>query len=106
VYPVASSGRRLRRAGDTQHFWLAELAAFDTPENRDVATKGTVEDWATESLLAAREAYQDPRTGKRIKSGTKLGDEYQEKNLPIARRRLAQAGLRLACVLNEAFAEH
>jgi hypothetical protein len=61
---------------------------------------------ATESLLAAREAYQDPRTGKRIKSGTKLGDEYQEKNLPVARRRLAQAGLRLAWVLNEAFADH
>ena len=38
--------------------------------------KGAVEDWATESLLAARQAYQVPETGKRIKSGTKLGDSY------------------------------
>ena len=31
-----------------------------------------VEDWATESLLAARQAYQAPETGKRMKSGQKL----------------------------------
>jgi S1/P1 Nuclease len=67
---------------------------------------GTPEDWATESLLAAREAYQDPQSGKRIKSGTKLGDAYQAKNLPVARKRLAQAGLRLAWVLNRAFTEN
>jgi hypothetical protein len=66
---------------------------------------GTPEDWATESLLAAREAYKDPRTGKRIKSGTKLGDAHQAMNLPVARQRLAQAGMRLAMVLNEAFAD-
>jgi hypothetical protein len=64
---------------------------------------GKVEVWATESLLAAREAYQDPKTGNRIKSGTKLGDEYQAKNLPVVRQRLAQAGVRLAIVLNEVF---
>jgi hypothetical protein len=32
------------------------------------------EDWATESLLAARHSYQVPETGKRFKSGEKLGD--------------------------------
>jgi hypothetical protein len=35
---------------------------------------GTVEDGATESLLATREAYQDPETGQRIKPGTRPGD--------------------------------
>jgi hypothetical protein len=64
---------------------------------------GTPEDWATESLLAARDAYQDPTTGKRIKSGTKLGDAYYNANLPVARQRMAQAAARLAWVLNEAF---
>jgi len=48
--------------------------------------KGTIEDWAAESLLAAREAYQDPATGKRIESGTKLGDQYHDKNLSAVRR--------------------
>jgi nuclease S1 len=66
--------------------------------------KGTVEDWATESLLAARAAYQDPVTGMRIKPGAKLGQQYHDANLPVARHRLYQAGVRLAIMLNEAFA--
>jgi hypothetical protein len=40
----------------------------------------------------------------RIKSGRKLGDDYYKANLPVARRRPCQSGLRLASVLNEAFA--
>jgi nuclease S1 len=95
----------IERAGSTEDFWLNDLATLDTSENRVAWMKGTVEDWATESLLPAREAYQDPRTGKRITSGTKLGDEYQAKNLPVLRQRPAQAGAQLALVLNEAFAE-
>ncbi len=35
---------------------------------------GTVEEWAMESLLAARQAYQVPETGKRLKPGQKLAD--------------------------------
>ena len=86
---------------------LARLisAKLDTPEARQEAMKGTVEDWATESLLAARQAYQVPETGKRLKSGQKLGDAYLEANLPVVRQRLYQGGVRLAMVLNEAFAE-
>jgi nuclease S1 len=60
-----------------------------------------VEDWATESLLAAREAYKDPATGQRMKPGAKLADDYQAKSLPVAKRRLYQAGARLAWVLND-----
>jgi hypothetical protein len=93
----------IERVGKTEDFWLTDLAPLYTPEARDAAMKGTVEDWATESLLAAREAYQDPTTGKRIKSGTKLGDEYQVTNLPVVGQRMAQAGMRLAWVLNEGF---
>jgi hypothetical protein len=67
--------------------------------------KGTVEDWATESLLAARHAYEVPETGKRLKPGQMLGDAYLEANLPVVRSRLFEAGVRLAWVLNEAFPE-
>ena len=76
-----------------------------SPQRPDNATAGTVEDWATESLLAAREAYQDPATGMRIKPGTKLGREYYEKSLPVAKERMYRAGVRLAKVLNEAFVD-
>jgi S1/P1 Nuclease len=67
--------------------------------------KGAVEDWATESLLAVRQAYQVPETGKRLTSGQKLGDAYLNANLPVVRKRLYQASVRLAIVLNEAVPE-
>jgi hypothetical protein len=62
---------------------------------------GTVGDWVTESLPAARGAYQDPETGQGIKPGAKPNDAYQEINLAVVKQRLHQAGVRLAMVLNE-----
>ncbi len=92
-------------AGDTEDFWVADLGELDTPNKRNEAMKGTVEDWATESLLLAKAAYQVPETGKRLKSGQKLGDAYLNIHLPVARKRLYQASIRLAMVLNETFPE-
>ncbi len=93
----------IERTSKSEEFWLNDLAALDTAENRAAWMKGTVEEWATESLLAARQAYQVPETGKRLKPGQKLAGAYLEANLPVVRRRLYQAGVRLAWVLNEAF---
>jgi hypothetical protein len=93
------------RAGRGEEGWLADLIAMDTEEARTEAEKGAVEDWATESLLTAREAYEDPATGWRIRPGAKLGDAYQARSLPVAKRRHYQAGSRLAWVLNEALRE-
>jgi hypothetical protein len=74
---------------------------MDTPEARKAAMAGTVEDWSTEWILASREAYKAPATGQRMKPGTKLGDTYQEKSLPVAKDRLYRPSVRLAMVLNE-----
>jgi nuclease S1 len=90
---------------DAEEYWLKDLAALETAETREGAKRGTVEDWATESLLAARQAYRVPQTGMRLKSGQKLSDSYLDANLPVVRRRLDQAGVRLAMVLNQTFAE-
>ena len=65
--------------------------------------RGKGGDWATESLVAAREAYVDPLTGNRIKPGAKLGLDYHEKNLPVVKDRMYRAAIRLARVLNECF---
>jgi S1/P1 Nuclease len=46
-----------------------------------------------------------PETGKRLKSGQKLGEDYLKANLPVVRRRLYEGGERLALVLNKAFAD-
>jgi hypothetical protein len=95
----------IERAGRVEAAWLADLSAMDTPESRAKASSGSVEDWATESLLAARGAYQDPATGMRIRPGARLGDAYQDAHLPTVRRRLYQAGVRLATVLNGVWPE-
>lgn len=83
--------------------WLRELNVLATSEMTAEWSKGTVEDWANESLALARLAYRLPGTGTLIKSGTKLGEEYCWFALPIVQRRLAQAGVRLAWTLNEIF---
>jgi hypothetical protein len=85
--------------------WLARLIEMDTAANRTDAQRGTIEFWASESLRTAREAYRDPVTGERIKPGARLGDGYQAANLPVVKRRLYQAGVRLAMVLNGLWAE-
>jgi nuclease S1 len=96
----------ISRAQPNEDRWVVDLVAMDTPEALAAAQKGTVEDWATESLLASREAYVDPMTGQRMKPGAKLGDEYQTKSLPVAKQRLHRAGARLAMLLNEVFREN
>ncbi len=101
-------GWRVARANEQRGRLLAEGALGATVRLRAPtrATAGTVEDWATESLLAAREAYVDPLTGQRIKSGAKLGLDYHNKNIPVVKERMYLAGMRLAKVLNEAFDSH
>jgi hypothetical protein len=48
----------IAKVSSKEDFWLADLGQLDTPDGRQAAMKGTVEDWATESLLAAGQAYQ------------------------------------------------
>jgi S1/P1 Nuclease len=89
--------------GKSEEFWLNDLPELDTKPIRTAAMFGTPETWATESLLAARQAYQVPETGQRMKSGQKLGDAYVKANLPVVRQRLYRGSVRLATILNEAF---
>jgi hypothetical protein len=77
-------------------------ALFDLarkPEARDWPG-GVAEDWADESLAAARNAYRTPGANRPIQTGARLDREYQDANLPVAVERLTKAGLRLSEVLN------
>ena len=96
-------GGMLSRMSNEEDYWLKELTVLPSSQTPDTTAEGTVEDWATESLLAAREAYVDPVTGQRIKPGTKLGLDYLNKNIPVVKERMHRAGIRLAKVLNECF---
>jgi nuclease S1 len=95
----------IERVNKSEDYWLKELTVLPSSQSRDTTAEGTVEDWATESLLAARQAYQVPETGMRLKPGQKLRDAYLEANLPVVRQRLYQGGVRLAKVRNESFPE-
>jgi hypothetical protein len=48
----------------SEDIWLTELAELDTPDSQAKWMAGAVEGWATESLLAAREAYLIRGSGK------------------------------------------
>src|SRR5262249_12298318 len=93
----------VERAFADESALLRDLTALADDEARGWA-RGTVEEWATESLAAARRAYLEPGSQRTLRPGSKLGDAYQDSNLPVARRRLAQSGVRLAEVLNDVFA--
>jgi len=66
----------IERTGNTEDFWLTDLARLETPEARAVAMKGTVEDWgdrepfdSAASLSSPRdwsEAEAWPEAGKRL----------------------------------------
>ena len=56
----------IARISTSEDYWLKELTVLPSLQSPDATSDGTVEDWATESLLAARVAYQDPATKQRI----------------------------------------
>ena len=92
-------------------FWDANLVDLEAGSEEEIAKRltakltkeeslkwqvGNSEQWTNESLTLVRShAYN---TG----SSVELPDDYVEKARPIVRRRLAQAGIRLAWLLNTA----
>jgi hypothetical protein len=88
----------INRSGKTDADLLKDLAELGNDEIRQSWMKGTPEQWATESLQLAKAASKVP-------SDNHLGDDYQTTRFPNVQKRLCQAGLRLAWVLNTAFAD-
>lgn len=77
---------------------FSELAAFiDHPTQEEIRTwqSSTFADWARESKAERERVY-------RIGEG-KLGYQYAFDNMPLVKRRLVQAGVRLAGLLNSIF---
>ena len=95
--------RVMERHSTDETIWLRDLNALATPQMTAAWSKGSVEDWATESLAEAKLAYCLPRTQKLIPSGTKLGEDYCRFALPIIQQRLAQSAVRLATTINRTF---
>jgi hypothetical protein len=93
----------IERHSTDETVWLAEVERLATPDQSRRWCQATIEDDATESLDAARAAYTVPGGTSFLEPGAKLDTTYFDNELPVARRRLAQAGVRLSCILNDSF---
>ena len=75
----------------------ARIEKTVTDDERKLWRVGTPEQWALESLAIVRaQVYRLPPSGE-------ITSNYVYRSLPLIRTRLAQAGLRLAWMLNETF---
>jgi hypothetical protein len=88
----------IAQAGISDQEFADELEQSLAPSEIEALQVGTPVDWANEShALAVSNAYKIPPSKR-------LGMAYYDKNSPVVDDRLLQAGLRLARILNEAFA--
>jgi S1/P1 Nuclease len=75
--------------------YVAHLEKLISDEH--LTASGSPEDWANESHGYAQVAL--------LPDGAQVGEGYYQKEIIVVDKRLALAGLRLAAVLNEAFAQ-
>jgi len=93
----------LEHHSEDEAVWVREIEPMTIPEQHRRWCQGTLEDYATESLLAARNAYLVPGTSTFLQPGELLGDPYFQAARPVVEKRLAQAAVRLSCALNAIF---
>lgn len=105
-------GSNLHRVWDSQIIerhtknelvWLWDFDFIANPRRRTEWSKGTPEDWATETLQIAKDAYRLPGARTVMPSGSRLGREYYGFALPVIQTQLAKAGIRTALMLNRIF---
>lgn len=93
----------IRNAGEPWHEIAGELDRKITPAERQRWSASRPLDLANESLAIAN----DPRTEYVVREAPfELGEEFEHRELPVVYDRLSRAGVRLAALLNEAFAGH
>ncbi|MCH8567254.1 MAG: S1/P1 nuclease [Balneolales bacterium] len=81
--------------GLTTQQWTEALNII-TPETVQKWQSGTVQDWAHESMQYRDAIYDLPES-------MELGWEYRNKNFHVVEKRLLQAGVRIAYVLNKIY---
>jgi nuclease S1 len=93
----------IERHTGIENVWLWDFDFIANPRMVAEWSKGTPEDWASETLQVAKAAYCFPGTGTPMKSGARLGNRYNTFALPVIQKQLAKSGIRIAFVLNEIF---
>jgi hypothetical protein len=93
----------MQRHTGNENVWLWDFDYIANPRMVTEWSNGSPEDWATESLRLAKEAYRIPGASRAMPSGSRLGAAYYNFALPIIQKQLAKAGIRIAYVLNGIF---
>jgi hypothetical protein len=94
----------IHRIGGNDQAWTHRIDREITPSTIKEWSRGSVDDWANESLQAAKLAYRNPETAsKPFASGVTLGEPYLKRAEPILLEQMARASVRLANELNEVF---
>jgi nuclease S1 len=88
---------------ENEQVWLWDITFLANPKMVVEWSKGSPEDWATESLDLAKAAYRFPGSQVLIKSGAMLDSKYCASALPTIQRQLAKASIRTAWTLNQIF---
>lgn len=89
---------KLLEHGGLTDMQLAEQYDHITPAQISTWQKTPVIDWAFESYQTSTQLYAEVE-----KSNGNIDDAYYAKYMPVIQQRLAQAGIRLAGLLNEVF---
>jgi hypothetical protein len=91
----------IHRIGGNDRAWVGRIERTITPEAVATWSRGSVDDWADESLQVAKLAYRDPPNSARpFASGVTLGDPYLKRAEPLLEGQMARASVRLANELN------
>jgi nuclease S1 len=94
----------IRHLGGNDRVWVERVNRTITPETVKTWSRGAVEDWADESLRAAKRAYSGPEgSPATLTSGARLGEDYVRMAKPIVQEQMGRAGVRLANELNAIF---
>jgi hypothetical protein len=95
----------MERHTKNKQVWMWDLTFQANPRMVSEWSKGTPEDWATESLALAKSARCLPGSKILMKPGAGIGAEYCRTFLPAIQKQLAKAAIRTAWILNEIFAK-
>jgi hypothetical protein len=94
----------IHRVGGDDRAWVARVERRINPESSKAWAAGKVEDWADESLRAAKVAYRSTEgPASTMVSGAILGESYLKVAEPLLVEQMARAGVRLADELNAIF---
>ena len=93
----------INRHTENENVWVWDLTFVANPKSVAEWSKGSPEEWATESLILSKAVRRVPGSSALIKPGARIGAEYCKTSLSTIQRQLAKAGIRTAWVLNQIF---